>query len=35
MVNKVVGEQFFEHFEVLLSLNLLGISTDNSFCGIG
>jgi hypothetical protein len=31
----VVGEQFFEHLTVPLSLDFFGISTDKSCCGIG
>src|SRR5262245_14458705 len=34
VVNKVVGEQFFEHLEVPLALDFLGIAADDSLRGI-
>jgi hypothetical protein len=31
VVDEVVGEKFFEHVEISLSLDFFGISADNGF----
>jgi hypothetical protein len=35
VVDEVVGEKFFEHVEISLSLDFFGISPDNGFCRVG
>jgi hypothetical protein len=33
MIDKVVGEQFFEHLEAALDLDLLGVAPDDGLGG--